>query len=120
MTNTVQQITPEKISGLISQWQWLIVPLAGLLTALVKKYATQIPTKWLVLVAPLFGAILDTVATKVGLWESSGLLTTVGTGAVLGALATWVHQVGRQTGLTQSSDQNVCQSGPPTIGPKLS
>lgn len=75
-----------------SYWQFLLVPLALILTMGVKKWVTFIPDKVLPWVAPVLGAALDQIAAKAGFWTSNPAV-----GATMGGLATWAHQAWTQT-----------------------
>ena len=120
-TNVPGTNVPPVISGglpslsTIPQWlQVLITPLTLVLVALVKKYFTNIPTTWLPLAAAVTGALVNSLSDLIGLWGSQGLASSAIAGAALGGLATWLHQLGKQTGILPSSQPVAPPASPVT------
>jgi len=88
----------------IPQWlQVLIMPLTLVLVALIKKYLPVVPSGLLPVAAALVGALVDLLSNLVGLWGSQGLVNSALAGAALGGLATWLHQLGKQSGVIPPS-----------------
>jgi len=86
--------------SMIPQWlQVLITPLTLVLVALVKKYVPRVPDTWLPLAAAVVGALVNSASDLIGLWGSQGLVNSALAGAALGGLATWLHQLGKQSGV---------------------
>lgn len=68
-------------------WKLLLVPLTMVLCAGVKHLVSSIPNKWIPVIGPIVGGLLDLAASKFGFWTGD-----VGAGAIMGATATWAHQ----------------------------
>jgi len=105
-TNVVGTNTPPAGTGgvpaftALPQWlQLLITPLTFALVALVKKYLPRISAAWLPLAAAVVGAVVNSLSDLIGLWGTQGLTDSALLGAALGALATWLHQLGKQSGV---------------------
>lgn len=71
-----------------SYWKLLIVPITGVVCFAVKHFAAKIPNKLIPIIGPIVGGVLDLVASKFGFWTSDPAA-----GAMMGALATWAHQL---------------------------
>ena len=94
--------------AMIPLWlQVFITPLTLALVALIKKYLPQVPDGWLPVAAAVVGSVVDIVSDLIGLWGSQGLANSAMAGAALGALATWVHQLGKQSGIIGPSSPDV-------------
>ena len=57
-----------------------------------KTWVPKIPANFFPWISPILGGLLDYAATQAGLWTGSGEV-----GLMMGGLATWFHQTGRQT-----------------------
>lgn len=71
-----------------SYWKLMILPITGLLCFVVKKFISAIPNGLIPIIGPILGGLLDVLASKFGFWTSDPAA-----GAMMGALATWAHQV---------------------------
>ena len=101
-----QTNTPPVVNGglpslsMIPAWlQVLITPITFGLIALVKNYLPKLPSFWLPIAAAVLGALVNSLSDLIGLWGTQGLANSALAGAALGALATWLHQVGKQSGV---------------------
>lgn len=77
--------------------QVLIVPIVTAVFAALRMYSGKIPAPMIVIGAPVLGAVLDQLGAYAGWWDASGAL-----GALLGANAVWLHQLGKQTGMVST------------------
>lgn len=98
-------------------WELLITPLTLILLSALRQVVPRIPGPVVVILAPAIGAGLDLLGSYSGAWESSGAA-----GAALGGLATWFHQLGKQTSqqlkVPQPSDPGPDQAfEPPAVAP---
>lgn len=101
-----QTNTPPVVSGglpslsMIPAWlQVLITPITFGLIALAKNYLPKLPSFWLPIAAAFLGALVNSLSDLIGLWGTQGLANSALAGAALGALATWLHQIGKQSGI---------------------
>jgi hypothetical protein len=72
--------------------EFLLIPLVTVLIQAARKFIPKIPSAVWPWAGPFIGAILDYVATKAGLWTGN-----VAVGAMLGGLATWLHQLDKNS-----------------------
>jgi hypothetical protein len=80
-------VTPAKVD-----WaKILIIPTVTALFGVMRAMVGRVPGTVIVVGAPLLGALLEVLGTYSGAWDSSGAL-----GALLGANAVWLHQLGKQ------------------------
>lgn len=72
-------------------WQGFIAPVVfGVIWGL-KKLLPKLPPMAILVLAPVLGAVVDYVIAQAGAWDPSGT-----TGAAMGALATYLHQLTKQ------------------------
>lgn len=92
-TNSVP-VTPPAVTHffeIIKPFEFLLIPIVTVFIQLVRKFVPQIPSGVWPYAAPFIGALLDWLATKMGLWSGNPMI-----GAMLGGLATWFHQADKQ------------------------
>lgn len=85
--------------------QTLIIPLTFGLIAAIKKYLPKVSSGWYPFIVPFLGAGIDLLTNLFGLWGSQGLVNSALAGAALGGLATWLHQLGKQSGVIPPSPE---------------
>jgi hypothetical protein len=92
--------------------EFLLIPAVTVLIQLLRKFIPQIPASVWPWAAPFIGAILDYAASKAGLWTGNVVV-----GAMFGGLATWFHQLDKQSvnllaKITPTSSDTVEPPGP--------
>lgn len=98
------------ISVNASLLQLLVTPVTLVLVFAIRKYFVKIPSEWIPFVAPFLGAAISAASAQLGLWASNGIAVDATAGAALGGLSTWVHQMGKQSGvIPESSTSDVVQ-----------
>lgn len=91
------------LASLPTWLQGLVVPATLVIASLLKKYVPRIPANALPFIVPFIGAGVDILLDLVGLWGNQGLANSAIAGAALGGLATWLHQMGKQSGVIPSN-----------------
>lgn len=85
-------VAPLEIFAKLKGLEFLLIPLVTVLIQAARRYIPQIPDAIWPWVGPFIGAILDYAATKAGLWTGN-----LAVGAMLGGLATWFHQLDKNS-----------------------
>lgn len=75
-------------------WQALILPLCYAGVGLLRYFLPKLPVPVVLIAGPVLGVLLDVLGGQIGVWDPSGVL-----GGLLGTTATWVHQLGKQSGV---------------------
>lgn len=75
-----------------SAYQMFLIPAVTVFIMAFRRFVSFVPDQLWPWIAPFIGAGLDFVAVKVGLWTGSPE-----TGLLMGGLAVWFSQVGKQT-----------------------
>ncbi len=81
-------------------WLQLLITPATLVAAYgLRKLVPKIHREALPFIVPFLGAAISAATSQLGVWQSQGIAVDSVAGAALGGLATWVHQLGKQSGV---------------------
>lgn len=101
--------TDEAIRGWFSQfsaWQMFLVPAVTVLIMGFRKVVAIVPDQLWPWLAPFIGAGLDYAASMAGFWTGSGQV-----GLLMGGLAVWFSQLGKQTLELKKEGPTITASG---------
>lgn len=99
----------EAIKGWFSQfsgWQMFLIPTVTVLIMGFRKFVGIIPDQLWPWISPFIGAALDWAASMAGFWTSNGQV-----GLLMGGLAVWFSQLGKQTKELKSEGISITASG---------